>query len=183
MLFTQANAEDKKPTEEEIMAAYAKFSQPGEHHKMLEPLAGSWNCSSKMWMDPGAPPTESKAASESKWILGGRFLQEEVTGDMNGMPFHGMGITGYDNIKKEYVSFWIDEMATSFMLANGQMDEGAKNLTMMGTWKDPLANLAEKKFKTVLRITGSDQHVYEMYEFGPDGKQFKSFEITYTRAK
>ncbi len=32
-----------------------------------------------------------------------------------GMPFEGMGIDGYDNLAKQYVSTWVDNMGTGIM--------------------------------------------------------------------
>jgi hypothetical protein len=185
MVHQQAYSEETKkaPTQEEMMAVYMKYAQPGQYHKYLEPLVGSWNCTTKMWMDPSAPPQESKATGETKWILGGRFIQEDASGIMDSMPFHGMGITGYDNIKNEFVAFWIDEMGTSFMLTSGKCDSTGKVITMYGSWTDPMSNMAEKKFKSVMHIIDNDRHVSEMYDTGQDGKEFKTFEITYTRKK
>jgi hypothetical protein len=184
MIYQQAYSEDikKAPTQDETMAAYMKYAQPGEFHKYLEPLVGNWDCSIKMWMNPGAPQ-ESKGTTVSKWILGGRFVQEEASGTMGDMPFHGMGITGYDNTKNEFVAVWIDEMATSFMLTSGKCDSTGKIITMLGSYTDPMANMAQTKFKTITRIIDNNQHVYEMYNTGPDGKEFKSLELTYTRQK
>jgi hypothetical protein len=184
-LAVPAFTQEKKavPNEQEKMALYAKYAQPGEHHKYLEPLIGSWDCTAKMYMDPSAPPQESKATCETKWVLGGRFVYDDVHGDMNGMPFEGMGFTGYDNLKEEYNSFWIDESATSFMISNGNIDPTHKIITMTGSWKDPAENMKVKKFKSIARIVSNDQHVYEMYETGPDGKEMKTFEITYNRKK
>src|SRR5437660_8467714 len=84
-----------------MMAAYAKHATPGEGHKKLEPLIGSWTFAGKFWMDPSAPPTEGRGTAERKWILDGRFVQETVKGQMTGMPaFEGFAITGYDNAQK-----------------------------------------------------------------------------------
>ncbi len=185
MLVGPAFSQDQKSkmSEQEMMAAYAIYATPGPQHKMLDPLVGSWDCTAQMWNDPGVPPTESKATCETKWILGGRFTQDDVTGDMGGMPFHGMGINGYDNFKKEFVSFWIDEMGTSFTLTSGQSDASGKVITMNGSYPDPAANMQERKFKTVTKIVDNDHHVYEMYNIGPDGKDVKTFAITYVRKK
>lgn len=180
----QALAQEKKGSEmEEMMAQWMKANQPTEHHKKLEAFAGSWEFTTKSWMDPTAPPSESKGTSESRMIFGGRFLVEDVSGDMMGMPFHGMGITGYDNMNQKYLGFWIDEMMTSFMMSEGTFDASGKVLTMEGTYDDPVMGVKGKKFKGVARVVSPDQHIYEMYDTGPDGKLYKNFEITYTRKK
>src|SRR5437868_7039824 len=86
------------------METYQKLAAPGEPHKQLASLAGSWTTKTKMWMEPNQPPTESTGSCEQKVILDGRFLQQECTGEMMGGPFTGIGVTGYDNQTKKYVS-------------------------------------------------------------------------------
>jgi hypothetical protein len=180
-----ALAQDTKKamTQDEMMAAYMKYAAPGPFHKYLEPMVGSWDCVAKQWENPTAAPTESNATAEKKWILGGRFVEEEASGVMAGMPFHGIGLTGYDNMSNKYNMVWLDEMATSVMMTTGTCDSTGKVITMWGSYKDPMSNMEEKKFKTVTRIIDNDHHVYEMYNIGPDGKEFKMMELTYTRKK
>jgi hypothetical protein len=184
LVFGPAVAQEKKGGEmEEMMAQWMKMNQPTEHHKKLDAYVGNWDFTTKSWMDPSAPPSESKGTAECKWIYGGRFLVEDVSGDMMGMPFHGMSIIGYDNMNKKYIGFWIDEMMTAFMLSEGNFDASGKVLTLEGTYDDPVTGMKGKKYKGVSRIVSPDQLVYEMYDTGPDGKLFKNLEITYMRKK
>ena len=108
-------AKDKKPTEAEMQAmmeTYKKLATPGEPHKLLASMAGSWTTQTKSWMEPNKPPMESAGTADMKMLLDGRFLQQEFTGDMMGQPYSGIGIDGYDNLRKSYVSTWIDTMGT-----------------------------------------------------------------------
>ena len=43
---------------------------------------------------------KSTGSSEVKWIMGGRYLEQTATGTSMGQEFHGMGLMGYDNMKK-----------------------------------------------------------------------------------
>jgi hypothetical protein len=162
---------------------YMKYATPGAQHKAMEPLVGSWDLSTKFWMDANSPMQESKGTATAKWILGGRYIQEDVTGDMGGMPFHGTGFTGYDLMKGEYISIWMDEMSTCPMWSTGQVDVAGKVFTFSGTYPDAMQNMKEVTYKTVVKVTMPDQHVMEMYMVGDDGKEFKNMEITYTRKK
>jgi len=50
-------------------------------------MTGSWEFETKMWMEgPGAPPALSKGTAEMKMIMGGRFLRQDLKGEMMGMP-------------------------------------------------------------------------------------------------
>ena len=37
--------------------------------------------------------------------------------------------------------------------------------------------------RNVTRVIDSNKHMFEMYEHGPDGKEFKTLEVTYLRKK
>ena len=41
-------------------------------------------------------------------LLGGRFLQQEFSGEMMGSLYHGIGFTGHDNHTQKYVSTWME---------------------------------------------------------------------------
>ena len=58
--------------------------------------------------------------------LGGRFLEERVQSSFMGQPFSGIGYTGYDNVKKKYVSTWMDNMGTMIMVMEGTPDPAGK---------------------------------------------------------
>ncbi len=126
-------AQEKKQTPEEaMMALFAKYGTPGANHKLLEPLIGSWDLNYKSWMDPKAPATESKGTSDASWILGGRYVMENVNGMMGQMPMKGISITGYDNFKQTYNSLWMDEMSTSMMTSAGTADKDGKTFNFSG---------------------------------------------------
>src|SRR5512134_1078333 len=63
------------PQMQAMMAAFEKFGTPGPEHKILLDGVGTWDVASKMWMDPAAPPMESKGKSVQRAILGGRYVQ------------------------------------------------------------------------------------------------------------
>ena len=137
-------ADDKKATDKTTapagqqadaaaMQAMMAAMTPGEHHEHLKKLVGNHNYTMKMWMDPTAPPTESTGKRTAELLLGGRFLQEKFTGTFMGMPFEGIGLMGYDNVKKEYVGTWIDNMGTGMMTSHGQCDKTGWTMTGEGT--------------------------------------------------
>ncbi|MBI4584747.1 MAG: DUF1579 domain-containing protein [Planctomycetes bacterium] len=167
---------------EALMKFWAQHAAPGEHHKHLDPLVGSWDTEVKWWTSPAAEPQVSRGKAEVKWILGGRFLEEEVQGGTPEQPFQGLGLQGYDNFLKKHQSFWIDSMSTSLMISSGTCDGAGKVFTLSGTYLDPAAG-KEKASRGVLSITSGDSHVYEMYESGPDGEEYRSLQVMYTRRK
>lgn len=162
------------------MEAWARAATPGDFHANLEDLVGQWDLKVRWRMQPEAEWMESQSKAESKWILGGRFIVEHVQGESMGMPFEGFGHTGYDNVKKKYVSTWMDSMGTGMMMSEGTCDPSGKVFTFSGTFMDPMTGKS-KTVKSVLQIINKEKHVFEMFDTGPDGKEFLSMEITYTR--
>ncbi len=165
------------------MEQMKKYGSPGENHKVLEPFAGKWTHTVRSWMKPGDPPQESLGTSENTWIFGGRFLKQEAHGNWNNQPFQGLGYTGYDNLRGDYQSVWMDNMMTGMMRAAGAYDAGSKTITQSGTFSCPMTGEKEKWFRSEWKVIDNDNHTYTWYDKGPDGKEFKSMEITYTRIK
>lgn len=185
-------ATETKPKEEPWVAVdtatamknYMAYATPGEPHKMLAKSNGTWNGEITMWMSPDdAHPISSTATMTNKMIMDGRYQVSETKGNMMGMPFNGIGTTGYDNHKKIFVATWLDNMGTGIMKMEGPWDEATKTTTLTGKMVDPSSG-RECDFKEVYKIIDDDHQFMEMY--GPDpktGKQFKSMEIKLTRKK
>jgi hypothetical protein len=173
-------SEKLDPKMQEMMKKVEAAGTPGAAHKALEPLVGDWNAEVKLWMAPDAPPNVSKGTAKSSWIMNGRFVQQEFKGEFMGKPFRGMGLTGYDNMKKKYSSFWVDEVSTSMFTSEGKGDSAGKVITFEGTYACPETGELEKPSKQVVRIVSRDKHIYEMYD-PAKGANSKTMEITYTR--
>ena len=180
----QPSGEDMK----KMMAQMMELSKTGENHKLLGELAGSWNYSVKMWMDPTGKPQESKGTATRKSAMGGRYFTMDVTGKlqmpgedgkMKDMQFKGMALEGYDNVKKKFVSSWIDNMGTGIQYSEGTYDPVTKTFTftsemeMMPGMKTPV--------REVLKMTDKDHMMMEWYETR-SGQEKKTMEIAYTRA-
>jgi hypothetical protein len=183
---TLAFADDPKPKsaaqQQAEMDAMMKAATPGDAHKKLTPMAGSWTADVKMWMAPGAPPAAGGGTAENTWALDGRWLEQRFTGNFMGMPFTGVGYTGYDNIKKKYVGTWMDTMTTSMMISDGKADADGKSITFSSTMDDPMTGKTSP-VKEKVTVVDADHHTLEMWGAGPDGKMFKMMEIAYTRKK
>lgn len=174
--------EGEKPPDDKaaMWAAVEEMSAPGEHHGHLKPLAGNWKFTTKFRMAPDAPWDTSEGTAEHRWAMGGRFLMQEVKGQIGEQKFEGFGIIGYNKIRKRYVSVWIDNMNTAVMVDHGTCDASGKVFTFEGTNDDPMTG-QPKKFRTVMRIINSDKYLLEMHDLGPGNDPFLSMQITYTR--
>jgi len=176
-------AKDKKPAKEmdpqAMMEVYQKLATPGEPHKLFATLAGSWTTTTKEWMEPGKPPTESTGTAEMKMLLDGRFLYQEYTSQMMGQPFSGIGIDGYDNLRKRYVTAWIDTMGTGIFLMEGTASADGKTITLKGQHDEPGGG--HMTHRAVWKILDGNTQTFDMYGTHKHGKEMKMLEIVYTR--
>jgi hypothetical protein len=163
------------------MDAMMKAATPGDAHKKLSSIVGTWDAKVTMWMDPAAPPTVSSGTSKNKWVLGGRWIQQNFSGTMMGRPFSGIGYTGYDNIKKQYVATWMDDMSTQMMVSSGNASDD-KTYEFSAVVDDPVTG-KPAPLKEKMTYVDNDHHLFEMWGPAPDGKTYKMMEINYTRKK
>lgn len=168
--------------EAEMMQKMMAYATPGEHHRVLDHKVGKWDLTVKMYMAPGQPPAESKATAEYEWILDGRYLVDHTEGDFGGMPFHGRGMTGYDNLKQKYVATWVDNMGTGIMTAEGTWDAAEKTFRFTAEAPDVMAGkIVQSRSEEIL--VDDDHWTMRMYMPGPDGEEHMNMEIDYVRVK
>jgi hypothetical protein len=173
-------ATTQAPDEKAMMEAWMKAATPGDAHKKLSPIVGTFNVKVKSWMKPGEAPAESTGTSVHTWILGNRWVDQRFEGSFMGQPFSGIGYTGYDNIRKAYVGIWMDNMSTGPMMSTGSGDE--KVMTFTGTSLDPLTG-QPAPFEEKITTLDNDTILMEMSGPDPTGKMFKMMEIRYERKK
>jgi uncharacterized protein DUF1579 len=176
-----SKAKDAGLSPEEMMKKAEAAGQPGPAHKALDALVGDWNVDARCWMAPDGPPTENKGTAKVRWILGNRFVQEDFSGEFMGKPFHGIALTGYDNMKKKYVGSWVDDMGTGMFISEGTADTDGKGFTFQGKMDDPMTGQMNKPIKFVIRILDPDKHTFEMHDLTL-GEKTKTMEMTYTRS-
>jgi len=163
-----------------MMQKWIEAGTPGEHHRHLEKMAGDWDAKATFWMEPGAEPMVTEGSMKSEMVFGGRYLVGEYSGDMMGEPFEGIAIWGYNNISHQYEGVWIDSMSTMTTTSYGTCDSAGTLFTTTVVGWDPMTG-RKKQSREIVRILGDDKHTMTWFETGPDGKEFKSGEIVYTR--
>ena len=164
-----------------MMEAMMKAGTPGEAHQKLAPMIGTFDVKVTMWNTPTAPPMESTGKSVNTWVLGNRWVAQNFEGNFMGMPFVGIGYTGYDNIQKSYVGTWMDNMSTQMMVSKGSVDAGGKTMTFKSSMSDPMSGKTMPVTEKIM-VTDENHHKMESWMPGPNGKMFKMMEISYSRA-
>lgn len=185
------SAKAAQPSEQEMMAAMMEMAKIGDNHKLLARGVGEWTYHMKTWMnpDPNAPPSESSGVATIKPLLGGRYFQADHSGKfampgpdgkMTDFDFKGSSVEGYDNVKKKFVSTWIDNMSTGIAMAEGTYDAGSKSFTYHTEYE--MMPGMKTKVRQVLTLKDDDHKTFEFYE-DRGGKEVKTMEIAYTRKK
>ena len=178
-----ALAKDKKAGKQmdpqAMMELYKNLATPGAPHKLFASLAGSWTTTTKEWMEPGKPPTESTGSAEMKMLLDGRFLYQEFNSQMMGQPFSGVGIDAYDNLRKRYVTVWLDTMSTGVFTMEGTASADGKTITLKGQHGEPGGG--QMTHRAIWKLVDANTQTFEMYGAHGHGKEMKMLEIAYTR--
>ena len=169
----------KKMDEQAMMELWKQMATPGAPHKMLAGLTGSWTTKTKEWMDPAKPATESDGTAEIKTLMDDRFIYQEYHGQMMGQPFAGIGIDGYDNMKKKYVTAWMDSMGTGIFIMEGTAGADGRTITLKGSHPEPGGG--QMHHRAVWKIVDNNNQVFEMYGTHHGQKESKVLEIVYTR--
>ena len=168
-----------KSDEAAMMAAWQKAMTPSKGHARLEPIVGTFHAKTTFVMAPGLPPQVSDGTSVHRWVLGGRYVEQVYTGTSMGMPFEGIGFTGYDNVQRRYVGTWMDSFGTGIMDSVGVGKPSAKAMDFEATSIDPSGKKC--RFVCKVRIKDRDRHSYEMWTKGPGGKLFRMMRVEYQR--
>jgi hypothetical protein len=181
--FSQDQAAPQMSEEtKKMMEAWSKLAMPGEQHKQLMTLAGTYKVKSRFKMDPAGPFVDSGATCEKKAVLGDRYISEHCNGEsMMGMPpFEGMGMLGFNNYTKQYESFWFDNMSTMGFAMKGTADAAGKTITVKGSYEDPVSK-QQRLSRWVWTIQDANQHKLEIYETDSKEREYLSAELMYTR--
>jgi hypothetical protein len=179
-----------QPNPQEMMKQMLEMSKLNENHKLLSSLDGNWTFNIKTWFnpDPNAKPQESKGTGIRKTIMGGRYVMMDVTGKMQmpgedgkmkDMQFKGMGLEGYDNVKKKFVASWVDNMGTGIQFSEGTYDPATKSLTYTSE-VEPAPGM-KMPVREVIKIADNNHMDLDWYE-NHGGQEKKTMEIHYARA-
>ena len=185
---TVAQTQQKPPSatpkmnaeQQAMMDALQKAGAIGANHKLLQSFVGEWSYAVKIWMDPAAPPAEGTGNTSYRSLMDGRFVQHEHTGTLMDMPFHGIGLFGYDNVTKQFQEHFFENSKTGQMLLNGSYDDASKTFTFRGEIDDVMKPGTKVKVRETIRVPDANTLVLEWFETRA-GKETKAMEVTYKR--
>lgn len=184
LAFTEENGSPfTQPEQDQAAAADAwqKATTPNENHTLLGIFVGDWAYNLRSWNEPGAKPQESTGSTQNRWAMGERYLIQQARGSEANNPFEGLGITGFDNIRGQYVSTWIDNTISGLMTAVATYDPKTSTFKESGTAPGEAPGQKSKPFRAEWKVIDADHSRYTMFSPTKEGKEFKSLEVNYSR--
>lgn len=173
----------------EMLAKWQAVRTPGTGHELLAKLAGPWNVTLRFHAGPQT--WESKCTSECTLLHGGRFLLEQITGEiyapdekgqMRPEPYTATRLLGYDNYKKAYVGAFAENQNTYLLTFQGHAVPGSSvdQVPMFGLSDEPMLELQDATMKYLVRLIDENSFAWEVYALAV-GDEAKVFDFIYTR--
>jgi hypothetical protein len=183
VLVNLSVAEDTKapPSPKELLKALEEAGKPGPEHKKLQPFVGDWNVTAKLWTDPSQPPAEAKGTVQRKWIMEGRFIQENAKIECGGKSFEALGLLGYDGAPKKYTMVRACGFCGALLHRTATLNDSGNKFECA---TDDCCPITGQKVhgRDEIVIESNDRIVINVYKT-IDGKELKVQEIVSVRAK
>jgi len=129
---------------------------PGEHHKWLDQLVGTWSFESEMGGE-GVPPIKW-TGTDTVRSLGGRWVIGDLKSEVPGMgPMNAVLTLGYKPETGKYQGTWVDSVTDQLWVYDGTLDATGKILTLEAegpNMMDPTKG--NTKYRDVIEIKSAD---------------------------
>lgn len=169
------------------LPASTRLALPGDRHRWLEPLIGRWDVQMRVWPAPGAAPIESnKLTAVREWILGGRYLREELAGTFAGNPSHRLALLGYNNLEGRFELATVDTFEPGQMWYTSHADGRPGSISLVGDNTEagfgPKPTGRKRSLRFDIEIAG-DTNVQRIYVRYPGEPEFLFVEQRFTKIR
>ncbi len=173
----------------ELITKWRKFQQPGIKHELFKDMLGSWDV--RLVFHSGTEKWESECRAENRMLHGGRFLMEQIEGEiyapndegiMEPESYSSTRIVGYDNFKKAYVGTFVENQNSYMLNYTGRIPlrGDSSQIVFYGLSDEPMLELSDATMKYVLSAINKDYYRWDVYALAL-GEEALVFEILFTR--
>lgn len=167
------------------MSSSTRLALPGPMHERLGPLVGEWRVTMRVWPSPDMEPiTSSDFTATRRWILGGRYLQEDLQGTLGGNPSNRTMFLSYNNLEERYELVSMDSFEPGQMWYASREDAAPGRIELYGTSAEagggpqPTGRLRNLRFEFEMSPDRSVERIYARY---PGFPEFLFVEQVFTR--
>lgn len=154
----------------------------GSPHHFFAQLAGNWQGTSKLWLEPGKLAGESPIIGTIQLLLEGRFALFLYQSSVDGEAQHGMFTFGYNTTLDQYEASWVDSFHnnTAIMFCIGGAKE--KGFSVLGSYPDPDGG-PDWGWRTEVELSDKDHLSVTAYNINPEGNEAKAVESKLIKVK
>lgn len=155
--------------------------EAAEGHTLLRAFVGLWSGPTKLWLDPAAPPEETRSTLHAELLLGGRWLRLSYRGVSFAKPHAGEMLLGFHKDAGELELAWIDSAHTgsAIMFSKGKLG-AAGVVDVLGGY---LAGEERWGWRSVLHCPTPDELVIEAFNVSPQGEEERAMLSRLTRER
>lgn len=161
----------------------SKFEQSLENgpHNQLQNLIGIWSGKTKTWFEKDVLADESDVGATITSLLEGRFISIDYHSSLDGKPFVGKMILGFDIPYQKFTSSWIDSfhMGTQIMLSSG--DATMNGFSVTGSYGNPEYGDKLWGWRTEIQFISDQEFSLTAFNISPEGEEAKATETFYKR--
>lgn len=167
------------------LPASVRLALPGEQHRWLQPLVGRWNVEMRVFV-PGQTPLVSKDMSARReWILGGRYLREELEGVFAGNRSTRIAVLSFNNLDERWELVTIDTFEPGQMWYASQATGTPARFALHGASTEAGMSAQPSGRKRDLRfefeIVDANRNVQRIFVKYPAQPEYLFVEQTFTR--
>jgi hypothetical protein len=175
-----------QPAATPSLPSSVRLAMPGDKHRWLEPLVGQWQVEMKVWPAAGAAPivsTDLRARRE--WILGGRYLREELSGTFAGNASSRIALLGFNNLEERFELTTLDSFEPGQMVYASVGAGQPQRLTLLGVSTEagmgpkPTGRKRDLRFDWEIGERANVQRIFVKY---PGEPEFLFVEQRFSRA-